>query len=253
VRVAIRDTHILDIIEDNQMANRNFANSRMYSGHVMPVLLDCNFIVDSTNGNGLGIRSLKGPYIQNVFMHTSSTPGAGNSNPATPSKIITNPNPASGVIVVQFQDGFNRSLTGFDSFISPVGSSQAVTSGLTIGDAYVITVLGTSTAADWIALGVPSQVTPAVGVAFIAAATGAGSGSGMVAPPAASGTGIGRIETLGDPNLTIAPAQVSAQGFGAQFILNCFNPSGSIAAPANGSVISLSFMLSNSGVLIAGE
>ena len=43
------------------MANRNFANSRMYTGHVMPVLLDCNFVVDSTNGNGLGIRNLTGP------------------------------------------------------------------------------------------------------------------------------------------------------------------------------------------------
>jgi hypothetical protein len=54
------------------MANRNFANSRIYTGHVMPVLIDCNFVVDSTNGNGLGIRSLKGPYVKNVFMQSIS-------------------------------------------------------------------------------------------------------------------------------------------------------------------------------------
>lgn len=55
------------------MANRNYASAgKLYTGHVKPVLIDCNFIVDSTNGNGLGIRSLKGPYVQNVFMNTSA-------------------------------------------------------------------------------------------------------------------------------------------------------------------------------------
>lgn len=45
---------------------------RLYSFGAQPVLIDCNFIVDSTNGNGRGIRSLKGQGVQQVFMHTSA-------------------------------------------------------------------------------------------------------------------------------------------------------------------------------------
>ncbi len=238
------------------MANRNFANSRVYTGHVMPVLIDCNFIVDSANGNGLGIRSLKGPYVQNAFMHTSASPGLGNSNPASPSQPVLNPNPASGTIVIQLQDNFNRVYTGGNAIVSPLGSSVIMTSGLTIGVAYVITVLGDATAADWLALGVPSGLTPSVGLAFIAKAVGAGaSASARVAPTAAAGSGVATIETVGDSNQALAPSAniPLPQGFGAEIILQCRDYAGALVAPADGSVISLSFLLSNSSILIAGE
>ncbi len=239
------------------MANRDFANSRIYTGHVKPVLLDCNFVVDSTNGNGLGIRSLKGPYIQNVFMHTSATPGPGNSNPASPGLVVTNPNPASGIIIVQMQDIYKRIYTGGNSIVSPLGSSASTQ---VAGDAYVITSLGTMTAAQWIAAGVPSGVVaagpnglPAVGTAYIAASNSSLTGSATAALPSASG--IVSIEVVGDSNQSIAPfsAAYLNQGFGAQFILQCLNSSDALAAPANGSVISLSFLLGDSSVLVGGE
>lgn len=44
-----------------------------YTPHTKPVLLDCNFIVDQTNGNGLGIRALKGQGVSNVFMNTTAS------------------------------------------------------------------------------------------------------------------------------------------------------------------------------------
>lgn len=232
----------------------------MYSGHVMPVLIDCNFIVDSSNGNGLGIRSLKGPYVQNVFMHTSQTPGAGNSNPASPNVAVINPNPASGTIIVQLQDNFNRILTGGNSIVSPLGSSIKIdNSAMTAGVAYVISVLGNASAAKWHSIGVPAGVTPAVGVAFIASSDGGSvnTSTSRVAPTAAAGSGIFSIESVGDGNLSIAPLPSASQGFGAQFILQCRNDSSAdapaIAAPADGSVISLSFLLSNSSVLVQGE
>lgn len=225
--------------------------------HVKPVLLDCNFVVDSTNGNGLGIRSLKGPMIQNVFMHTSASPGLGNSNPATPGLPVTNPNPASGTIVVQLTDNYSRSYSGFNAIVSPVSGTPIliIASGaaLTVGAAYIIVSLGSSTTADWHAVGVPSGITPAVGVSFIAAATGAGTGSGAVEIAAAAGSGVASIETLGDPNLSIAPDPTSTQGFGAQLILQCRDYAGALVAPANGSVISISMYLSDSSILIAGE
>jgi hypothetical protein len=54
------------------MANRSFTRS-FYTFHEYPVLLDCNFIVDSSNGNGFGARSLKGEGIANVYMNTSAS------------------------------------------------------------------------------------------------------------------------------------------------------------------------------------
>lgn len=213
------------------MANRNFPSAgKIYSGHVMPVLLDCNFIVDSANGNGLGIRSLKGPYIQNVYMHTSSTPAAGN------------PNPAAGVIIVQLSDSFNRYYGGFSGAVSPIDTpATSVTNHI----AYVITSLGTATAAQWQAKGLPSNIAPAVGVAFVATATGTIGGGATAAPSLATGSGVDHIEVLGDPNQSILVSN-------GQIILQCFE-AGAIAAPADGAVISLAMYMSNSSILVAGE
>lgn len=211
----------------------------------MPVLIDCNFVVDSTNGNGLGIRSLKGPYVANVYMHTSATPSAGN------------PNPAAGTILVQLQDNFNRSFSGFDSKVSPVSGTPVKidNAALTPGVAYIITTLGDATPAKWHAIGVPIGVTPASGVSFIALSDGGSvnTSTSRVMTTAAAGTGVASIETVGDPNASIAPSPGAGQGYGASFILQCRDYAGALVAPANGSVISLAFYLSNSGVLIAGE
>lgn len=227
------------------MASRDFT-AQLYTLHNVPVLLDCNFVVDSANGNGLGIRSLKGPGIANVFMHTSATPGSSNG--------ILNPNPAAGTIIVQLQDKYNRSFSGGNSIVSPVsGSSLLVASaGLTAGVPYIITSLGTTTVAAWHALGVSAGIVPAVGVAFIAAATSA-LGTGAVQITAALGSNIASIETVGDPNGSVNPNPAAQQGFGAQFILQCRAFSGAVAAPADGTVISLQFLLSNSSVIVQGE
>jgi len=46
---------------------------RFYSSLVRPVLNDANWIVDPANGNGLGIRSLKGASVKSVYMHTTAS------------------------------------------------------------------------------------------------------------------------------------------------------------------------------------
>ncbi len=221
------------------MANRNWSNGgKIYAMHTSPVLLDCNFVVDSANGNGLGIRSLKGPTIANVYMHTSASPAAGN------------PNPAAGTIVIQLMDNYNRSLSGFNAIVSPVsGTPLTATVNHT---AYIIVSLGTATAAQWQAVGVPAGITPAVGVAFIATASATIGGAAAVEVAAAAGSGICSIETLGDPNTTLAPSQLN-QSTGGQIILQCRDYAGAIAAPADGSVISIAMLLSNSSVMVQGE
>lgn len=106
-----------------------------------PVLIDCSFVVDSTNGNGLGIRTLKGSGVRNVFMNTSATPGRGLGG-------FLNPNPAAGYALVQLHNNYNRYCGGYSGFVAPVaGSNIAINaSALTIGQPYVIVSVGAGTA-----------------------------------------------------------------------------------------------------------
>ena len=122
---------------------RGFPNAgHFYSNIVKPIKIDCNFVVDSTNGNGLGIRSLKSNgYVRNVFMHTSATPGANDG--------YTNPNPAAGYALIQLKQNFNAYLGGFSGFVSPVTGSNIVISSssvLTVGNPYIITAVGVASA-----------------------------------------------------------------------------------------------------------
>lgn len=217
------------------MANRNFPNGKsIYIPHVKPVLLDCSFVVDSTNGNGLGLRSLKAPYIDAVYMHTTATPSAGN------------PNPIAGYIVIKLSDNYYRYLGGFAGSASPVTGSPAA-SGLTIGQAYVITVLGSSTPAQWAAVGLPLTQTAAIGSSFIATATSV-AGGGMV--QATMTTGITSYCIVGDPNQNNNNFTNGATG-GMTIIVATYS-SGVLTAPANGATISMSFYMDDSSVIVTG-
>lgn len=198
-----------------------------YSNITKPVKIDLNFIVDSTNGNGLGIRSLKSNgYVRNVFMHTSASPGSNDG--------ALNPNPASGYALIQFKNNFNSYLGGFSGFVSPTTGSP--TGSIVNHSVYIIATLGSTSAAQWLAKGVPAGVTPAVGVPFVAIATGALGGSGTVI--AAGSSGISSVEVVGDTALT-ANSNIGANGgmyllvqfLGQVATLGAYTPSGTVAAP----------------------
>lgn len=218
----------------------------MYSPHVTPVMVDCRFLVDSTNVNGLGISGLKGQGVQNVFMHTTQTPGRGSNG-------LLNPNPAAGNIVVQLADNFFQLYEMMSALRSPVSGSNIIitAANLTVGVLYQITVLGTSTAADWLAVGVPPGIVPAIGVSFIAISTGSGAGTGAVKVVAASG--IDNIELAGDPTLMLAPIPVGGSpNVGGRINLACYLNS-TLTAPADTATIRLLFYLSQSTVQVLGE
>lgn len=211
-----------------------------YSNITQPVKIDLNFVVDSTNGNGLGIRSLKSNgYVRNVFMHTTATPG---SNAGA-----LNPNPAAGYALIQFNNNFNFYLGGFSGFVSPVSGTPLTST--TAGLAYIIVSLGTTTLAQWQAKGLPPGLTPTVGQSFIATATGAIGGTGAVEVPSVSG--IVTSEVVGDPNQSIANSNISQNG-GAYLLVQFLNSSDALAAPANGSVCGMSAFFDRSSVTIDG-
>lgn len=224
------------------MANRNWSSGgKLYSMHTSPVIVDCNFQVSSAVTSG--IANLKGPTVSQVLMHNSSASASSS-------------NPEAGTIIVRLQDNYNKLLSFFGSIISPSSGSDVKidNSAMTIGRAYTITTLGDATAAKWQAIGVPAGVTPAVGVSFIAASNG-GAGNALtsrVQASAAAGSAIMSIELVPAPNGDIAPSQLS-QSYGAQFILQCRDKTGALANPADGSIINLAFLLSNSSVTVQGE
>lgn len=178
-----------------------------------------NFTVAS--GNADGITGLQAQGVNNIFMHTSITPSAGN------------PNPATGYIVAKLSKGITSFQSVTATVIPPLsGTSLLVASaGLTVGTVYVITVLGTTTQAQWELLGVTAGLTAAVGVAFVAIATSC-TGTGAVQVPISGGSAVLSIQPIGNPSVSSL-----ADGTGATIILGCY----SALAPVNGSFIQLTF------------
>jgi hypothetical protein len=224
----------------------NFMNKGLsYQNLVKPIDINLNFIVDQANGNGLGIRSLKSNgYVRNVFMHTSATPGSNNG--------ILNPNPAVGYAVIQLAGNFNRYIGGFSGIAAPVGSSGT---SVVAGNPYVITSLGSSTAAQFQAVGLPMGLVPAVGQAFIASVSGSLAGGGTIASPSA--TSSISISLVGDPNQSLSNSNSAANGGGYIIIQFLSATSSSVttpvaSAPANNSVVALTIRLDGSSVNVDG-
>jgi len=218
----------------------------IYMNVAKPQIVECNFVIDAANGNGLGLRSLKSNgYIENIFMHTSATPATGS------------PNPAAGLAMIQFKQNFNKYLGGFTGFVSTVQTSTKIdNSALTAGGAYVITTLGNASLAKWQSIGVPAGVTPAVGLPFIATSDGgaANVSTSRVMVPKVSG--IQCLEVVGDANLTVN-SNIAANG--GQILIVQFlaaTAAGNTAliptAPVDGSVCAMSFWFDGSSVSIDG-
>jgi len=221
-------------------APQNLPNAgHFYSNITKPIDINLNFIVDSTNGNGLGIRSLKSNgYVNNVFMHTSATPASNNGQ--------LNPNPAVGYAMISLKGNFNRYIGGFTGVIAPLASTGLTST--TAGNPYVITSIGSTTTAQFQAAGLPPGQTPAVGSAFIATATGSIGGSGTVGAPQPSP--VQSIQPIGDPNQTSSNSNSAANG-GMLLLVQFTNTSG-LVTPANGSVVGMTIRLDGSSSNVDG-
>lgn len=283
------------IVSKNQFGEQS--NSLIIGGTSQ---INCNFVVDVANGNGLGVRSLKGLGVANVFMHsTAAFTGTSHTSTlidsiaggtaslvvgmpvqgsgiAAGSKIasivdsgsitltlatststtgsityqgVGSPNPATGYIAVQLSKAHAGYQNGTFGFVSPLsGSSVNISSGLTANAAYTIVSVGTSTAANWQAIGLAPGITPTVGATFFASTSSAGTGTGAVQLILATGSTVDHLEVVGDPNQTCNPSD----GTGSSFILVSLGATNSSTttfiakAPADNTVIGLTFnMLRN--------
>jgi hypothetical protein len=125
------------------------------------------------------------------------------------------------------------------------------------GFAFALTV-NDNNIADWQAVGVPKGVVPAIGVSFVAKATGAGASTGTV--KAIGSSGIDFIEVVNDPNMSMAPIPMGGSANAGAWILVQFFASTSgtntaliPTAPADGTVINMNFFVEQASVIVAGE
>lgn len=207
-----------------------------YVPHVTPVVVDCSFTVAPADTGGFGITGLKGQGVSQVYMHTSATPAVGN------------PNPANGIIVVKLADNFSKLYQLGASFHA--ANSTATTS--TVANVInVISTLGTATYAQWLAVGLPAGVIPAIGVAFIATSSAVIGGSAQTAIVTATGAGIDHIEHQGALDLMPVPVGGSPNVGGLLF-LSCYKNT-VLTAPTTGTIIRLDMYMSQSSVVVAGE
>ncbi len=201
------------------MASRNFRSNRIYNNHVFPVHIDARATIGSTGAITL--------------VSSSVVPGSSpsiNQQQSMGIKAITRL--GVGTYQIQLDDNYSSMYKLDVSFTSAVTGAEIQvdtgTAGLSVGTAYQITTLGTSTAANWTTLGLASGLTAAVGQVFVALATGAGSGTGKVKAVAAANTSL-QAQVLGVPDLMLN-TQPFVQGNGGGIIV--FQTLASIATPA---------------------
>lgn len=203
------------------------------------------FSVLSTNG--LGVTSVKSNgYVENVFMHTSTTPATGNGG-------FINPNPPAGYAIVQFKNNFNYFLTA-SSILQPPAVSTSATS-TTANNVYIITGLGTATLAQWQAAGLPAGFTPTVGQAFVAKQTATIGGSATVGSPGVPAAPV--VSIVGSPGTMVSSIPVASNA-GAQILIQFAAATNSstttlvATSPADGAIVSMRFSYDASSVTIDG-
>lgn len=180
-------------------------------------------------GSGIAAGTKIAAIVDGVSIRLSAATGSSTTGSIT-YQGVGNPNPASGYAVIQLQDTYNKFFNGYSCVLAPSSGPVKIDNGatLTIGNPYVISTLGDATAAQWLLVGVPIGITPAVGVSFIAIATGGGSGNtstSRVSVPASSG--ISSVEFVGLPDTTLKSSAANVLGIssGAYIMAKFLGPS----------------------------
>jgi hypothetical protein len=159
----------------------------------------------------------------------------------------------TGVYGIVLDDQYNKLMDAVVDIIETSDTAATIASGLTAAAVYVITTVGDASAADWLKVGVPAGVTPAVGLAFAAAATGSGNATtarvgAVIATSTANSLTFGLVG--GSPDLALSKMN---SGGSSVFFTCRLASTGALADPVSGSRILFSLSLRNSNVKGKGE
>jgi Ice-binding-like len=171
-------------------------------------------------------------------------------------------NPSGPVGVYSYTASGTTTVTVVSTATNPYGPLPGGPMDGLIPTGFTFSVIDYSTnIQDWQGVGLPRGVIPNIGASFVATTTGyaiGGGSTGLVQVPGISG--ISDVEVIGDPNQEIAPIPMGGSpNRGAWFLIQFLAPTSSSVttlvptAPANGTVVALTFYLEQSSILIAGE
>ena len=146
---------------------------------------------------------------------------------------------ADGTYRIRLTDNYVGLLQALCSKVSPNTGAAVASAALVPGTLYTITVVGTT---NWVTAGVPSDQTPAVGLAFVATAVSAGTGTAT----AVGDSGIETVESAPGADLTA----LGGTGKGCNsVIVQCIDSAGALANAASGTEVNFALLLRNSTAL----
>lgn len=215
------------------MANRNFPCNKLYQFDVMPVMLSARANIGASGA----VSSISGGGVASITRM------------------------APGTYQVQLQDNYSfMHLAMGDVGLVGSGSTVAVTSGLVVGTLYRIFSVGTTTQAQWRAIGLQAGVTPNVNDYFVATSSTPSSGTGSVQPLIPS-----NIDSIQFRQITstlqaseLFPAGLPPLQGGYLIFQTLASTSSSDTTliptdPISGSSVVLMLYMSNSSVLVGGQ
>ena len=205
------------------------------------------------NSHNKGITLLEGQFQVNSAQTTAGLDYKCQGIQGTGIKGVTNV--GTGIYRIDLAGNFPKFLGFSASVQGPIGTPVAIASLSTIP--YVVSTVGTSAAADWIAAGVSADFANrgvAVGLAFVGGSGASGAtGTGYAAPIITSG--ITMIQVYGDPNQTLISLSPDSTR-PCIYIQTLYDASSNIlapAAPVDLSIIRFNIMLRNSNLKGSGE
>lgn len=143
----------------------------------------------------------------------------------------------TGTYKLKLEDDFFRALQLIGSVDAPTTGSAVTAGSFVVGTVYQISTLGNT---DWTVAGVDSDVDAAVGVPFVAAAVGSGTGEALAVAPSQ----VVALQLIGNPQATIKKGVLFFQ---------CVDDAGAVIDPESGATLRISVLLRNSNLKAKGE
>lgn len=198
----------------------------------------------SVSGVGTAPSGVSGTLVQQSIVTNDTAATIGGDLATT---IAALPSGISGVF--SFTTAGTTTVTVTSTTSTPVAGTPAdgaIATGFTFA-----TTKSTTNLKDWQKVGVPQGVTPAVGVSFVATATGYSTGGGSSGTVKAIGIGANTsFELIGDPNLSIGPIPMGGSPNTGSWFLGQFLAATSSSvttliptAPSDNSIVKMTILL----------
>jgi hypothetical protein len=196
------------------------SGGRLYSFGSQPVLIDCNFIVDTANGNGYGNRTLKGQGVEAVYMHSTAS--------------LTGTTTSGSNIISAISGGTSSLLPGMPVQGTGIPAGSTITSILSSGSVQISANATSNNSSESITYQAVGSPNPAAGYALIKLSNNYNRYLGGFTGFGSQTTGSTSVITAAGAALTVGTAYtiatVGVGGQGTATIAPVADSSGSLAS-----------------------